>query len=273
MLDEKNKQPVSQQILKIKSWDNVTSASEVLPNIVTLIIYDSKEPEIDLSDVPMEQLSTIHIKGKTIERVNMTPFSRCSELTQLYISNSSVTEIDLSSLSQCRNLNHLFISSNQITELDLTPLSSLPNIEHLYLRDNRLEDIDLTPIRSKSLVHLNLADNMIKAKFLDLSGFERWPNLATLFLGGNEISLVDITALLMIPGFYHTDLCTGKGNYAYLIGEKVFKSKKLPVGIEELFKRDHVSMSWYERVDEIYLKFSDNHPPLSYIRDAKRIVF
>lgn len=211
MLDEKNKQPVSQRILKIKSWDNVTSASEVLPNIGTLNIYDSKEPAIDLSDVPMEQLRTIHIKGKTIERVNMTPFSRCSELTQLDISNSSVTEIDLSSLSQCTNLKNLVLSSNQITELDLTPLSSLPNIEHLSLRDNRLEDIDLTPIRSKSLVHLNLADNMIKAKFLDLSGFERWPNLETLFLGQNEISLVDITALLMIRVFIIPTCALTKG--------------------------------------------------------------
>lgn len=154
-------------------------------------------------------ISLSNLSLHTVSLGALSSSASSSNLREISLAANSIDTIDLTPLSWCTNLVVLALNSNRLSQVDLTPLSSCKLLERLWLHDNKLESIQLSPLSScHSLRSLYLEDNSIHHNTIDLDVLYLTRNLRSLRLGGNKLSgKLNITPLLQCHSLsvFHID--------------------------------------------------------------------
>ncbi|KAA8497315.1 Internalin-A [Porphyridium purpureum] len=203
-------------ILKCEDASGNTHVQTVEPSQTTLVISGLGLVSVDLVplfEMPVCELKEVSLVANALETINLTPLSRCRNLTALMLNGNRLTELDLEPLRHCTKLERLWIHNNKLSNIDLEPLSSCESLRSMYLDCNQIDtSLDLSPLQNCKL-------------------------LRSLRLTGNKLAgRLDITPLLQCVGLSAFDVGVGIKLYAYYLREQM----PLP----SAFRRKASSIEW-----------------------------
>ena len=158
--------------------------------------FRQHHPEKQITDLTgLEHATNLeHVELNGNQIVDLTPLAELTQLKALALERNRIR--DISSLAGLTQLSVLMISNNQIT--DISPLAGLTRLTHLGVNYNPISDH--TPLKElTNLSLLELYGNQITDETLPL--LTKFPKLASLFLGGNQIR--DIAPLTKLTRLGH----------------------------------------------------------------------
>jgi len=160
--------------------DYATLPEEVLKNLTTLWIYQSKVSDISFL-TKAENLGVLRVNTNNV--TDLTPVKDLKNLKRLIVDWNAVE--DLTPLTGLTGLIEFSAYGNKIK--DLSPLSGLTNLETLSLYDNEVENLEpLTTLTN--LKELELISNNIK----DVSPLKDFTSFESLRLNGNPIENIEL---------------------------------------------------------------------------------
>ena len=173
------------QLGYLKLSGNAISDISALSSLTTLYwLWLDGNAISDISALSgLTSLAWLKLNGNVIS--NVSPLSSLTLLRKLWLQDNAIS--DVSALSGLTSLVGLRLSNNAISTVSLT---DLPSLAWLYLDGNAISNV--SPLSSLTgLGALFLRDNDIS----DLSGLSGMRRLTGLWLNGNAISKVSLSAL------------------------------------------------------------------------------
>ncbi|MEX2560559.1 MAG: leucine-rich repeat domain-containing protein [Pirellulales bacterium] len=148
-----------------------------LETAVRALLFDKKDPAVELTEEDLRKIFILEAKGKGIK--DLTGLDQCPNLQLLDLANNEVT--DVAPLKDCKNLQSLDLSKNTIA--DIGPLAGLEALQYLELSNNQITTLPSLEALVK-LSALYLSGNQIA----DLAPLEKLPKLTSLHLAANKIT-------------------------------------------------------------------------------------